>query len=78
MQQVTEQYLSPAAIQTLLTAIPEKIRIAPIAHAEELEYPVEAVIEMAIAGLLDEDAITFADCKLMIANGKLKILDSMR
>ena len=78
MQQVTEQHLSPAAIQTLLMAVPEKIRIALIVYAEELEYPVEAVIEMAIAGLLDEDAITFADCKPMTANGKLKILDSMR
>ena len=78
MQQLTEQHLSPAAIQTLLMAVPEKIRIALIAYAEELEYPVEAVIEMAIAGLLDEDAITFADCKPMTANGKLKTLDSMR
>ena len=46
-----------------------------MAYAEELEYPVEAVIEMAIAGFLDENALSFTDCKPMTSGGKLKMLD---
>ena len=31
-------------------------------HAAEIEYPPEAVLEMAIASFLDPDAVTFDDC----------------
>ncbi len=75
MQQLTEQHLSPTASQTFLNAVPEKIRLALMAYAEELEYPVEAVIEMAIAGFLDENALSFSDCKPMTSSGNLKMLD---
>ncbi|WP_431660933.1 hypothetical protein [Pantanalinema rosaneae] len=33
------------------------------AHAQETQYPLEMVLEMAIAGFLDNEAITFADCR---------------
>ena len=75
MPQLTEPHLSPTASQTFLNAVPEKIRLALMAYAEELEYPVEAVIEMAIAGFLDENALSFTDCKPMTSGGKLKMLD---
>jgi len=29
----------------------------------EIDYPVEAIIETAIASFLDTDALSFADCK---------------
>jgi hypothetical protein len=76
MQQLTHQPLSSATAQSFLEAVPEKIKTALTAYAAELDYPVEAVIEMAIAGFLDEDALTFADCQPMTSNGKLKMLDS--
>jgi hypothetical protein len=46
-----------------LEQLPERIRAALITRAAEIDYPVEAVVEMAIAGYLDSEAIGFADCK---------------
>lgn len=34
-----------------------------IARATEIEYPIESVVEMAIASFLDAEALGFADCK---------------
>jgi len=31
--------------------------------ATEIDYPVEAILEMAIASFLDTEALSFADCK---------------
>jgi hypothetical protein len=67
----TLEQLSPAAAQTILANLPERIRAAFIARAAEINYPVEAVVEMALAGYLDSEAITsgrsktngFVDCK---------------
>ena len=78
MQQLTSPHLSETSAQALLNSVPEKIRLALIAYAAELEYPIEAVIEMAIAGFLDEDAIGFIDCQPMSTNCKLNMLDSDR
>lgn len=39
-----------------------KILEALIARAAEIDYPVEAVLESAIASSLDPDALSFADC----------------
>lgn len=43
--------------------LPEGIRAALIARAAEIEYPVEAVIEMAITSFLDTETLGFADCQ---------------
>jgi|GEM_PF-189636 len=75
MQQLADQHLSAAAAQTLLDAVPERIRTAMLAYAAEIEYPLEAVIEMAIAGFLDQDALSFTDCEPMTSGGKLKMLE---
>jgi hypothetical protein len=32
-------------------------------RAKEIDYPVEAVLEMAIAGFLDGESLSFMDCK---------------
>jgi hypothetical protein len=34
-----------------------------VVHAAEIEYPIEAVLEMAIASFLDIEALGFADSK---------------
>lgn len=75
MPQLTDQHLSAAAAQALLDAVPERIRTALLAYAAEIEYPLEAVIEMAIAGFLDQDALSFTDCKPITSDGKLKMLE---
>lgn len=77
MPQLTDQHLDAAAAQTLLDAVPERIRTALLAYAAEIEYPLEAVIEMAIAGFLDQDALSFADCKPMTSDGQLRMLEHL-
>lgn len=57
-----DEHLSPVAAKMILAALPEHIQRALLAHAQETQYPLEMVLEMAIAGFLDREAITFADC----------------
>ncbi len=57
------EQLSSCDAEVILERLPERIRSALIARATEIEYPVEAVIEMAIASFLDTEALSFADCK---------------
>jgi hypothetical protein len=61
--------LSASAATTLLEVLPENIRSAIEAYAEAMEYPIEAVVEMAIASFLDEDAVNFQDCRPLAAMG---------
>lgn len=63
MQAKLQEQLSPADAEVILERLPERIRAALIARAAEIEYPVEAVIEMAIASFLDIEALGFADCQ---------------
>lgn len=58
----TPKHLTPEAAQALMENLPEKIRLGLQTCAAQLGYPVEAVIEMAIAGYLDEDSVSFAGC----------------
>jgi hypothetical protein len=46
-----------------LERFPERIQTALVARAAEIEHPIEAIIEMALAGYLDSEAIGFDDCK---------------
>ena len=57
------EQLDPTDADVILGSLPKRIRLALLARAKEIEYPIEAVIEMAIASFLDEEAISFADCK---------------
>jgi flagellar motor switch protein FliG len=63
MQSTTLEQLTPTAAQTILENLPERIRAAFIDRAAEINYPVEAVVEMALAGYLDSESIGFVDCK---------------
>jgi hypothetical protein len=47
----------------ILAALPDHIQRALLAYGSETEYPIEMVLEMAIAGFLDSEALTFVDCK---------------
>jgi hypothetical protein len=59
----TFDQLTPDTAQVILGQLPERIRKAFIQRAMEIDYPIEAVIEMALAGYLDREAIAFVDCK---------------
>lgn len=63
MQAKLQEQLTSADAEVILGRLPERIRKALIARATEIEYPVEAVIEMAIASFLDTEALGFADCQ---------------
>lgn len=63
MQAKLQEQLSPADAEVILGRLPERIRMALIDRAAEIEYPIEAVIEMAIASFLDAEALGFVDCK---------------
>jgi hypothetical protein len=49
MQVELLEKLSTSDAAIILERLPEKIRTALIAHVTEIEYPVEAVIEMEIS-----------------------------
>jgi hypothetical protein len=59
----TTEHLNPVAARMMLAAFPEHIRSAIERRAKEIDYPVEAVLEMAIAGFLDGESLSFMDCK---------------
>jgi hypothetical protein len=63
MQTKLLEQLSAADAEIILERLPERIRLAMIARSAEIEYPIEAVVEMAIASFLDTEALGFADCK---------------
>jgi hypothetical protein len=63
MQAKLQEQLSPVDAEVILGRLPERIRTALIHRAIEIEYPIEAVVEMAIASFLDTEALGFADCK---------------
>lgn len=63
MQAKLQDQLSPADAEVILERLPVRIRAALLARAAEIEYPIEAVVEMAIASFLDSEALGFADCK---------------
>jgi flagellar motor switch protein FliG len=63
MQTTILEQLTPAAAQTILAQLPDRIQQAILKRSAEINYPVEALLEMAIAGYLDNEAIGFADCK---------------
>jgi hypothetical protein len=63
MQTTDKEQLSAADAIAILACLPERIRTAILARATAIEYPIEAVVEMAFASFLDSEALGFADCK---------------
>jgi len=58
------QHLPPEAIHSLMTHWPDCVKVALIEKATQLEWSLEAAIEMAIASFLDSEAFSFEDCLL--------------
>ncbi len=63
MQVKTSEQISPKDTEIILRHLPDWIQDALIARATEIDYPVEVIIEMAIASFLDGEALSFEDCK---------------
>jgi hypothetical protein len=51
--QQSDEHRSPVAAKMFLAALPERIQRALLAHAKEIQYSLEMVLGMAIAGFLD-------------------------
>ena len=49
MQTTNKELLSATDAQAILACLPERIRTALITRAATIDYPIEAVVEMAIA-----------------------------
>lgn len=64
----TIQHLDANTAHAFLEKLPKHIREALLARAAEINYPVEAVLESAIAASLDPDALSFVDCKPVSSN----------
>jgi hypothetical protein len=64
IQVIQTQHLSSEAIQTLVEYLPDYVKTALQTKSTELECPLEATIEMAIASFLDHEAFSFEDCLL--------------
>jgi hypothetical protein len=62
-QQDTTEHLSPELTANFLAGLPEKIRDGLETRAKNMNYPVWAILEMAIAGYLDDEALSFVDCQ---------------
>lgn len=62
LEQETIEHLSPVAARMILAALPDHIRDSFEGRAADIEYPVEAVLEMALAGFLDSECLSFSDC----------------
>jgi hypothetical protein len=50
----------------LLAVLPEYSRDAYGNHAKQVDYSTEIILEMALAGFLHPDSLTFTDCKPQI------------
>lgn len=55
--------LSPVAARMMLAAFPPHIAAAFERRAKDIDYPIEAVLEMAISAFLDNESLSFVDCK---------------
>jgi hypothetical protein len=63
MQTTVLEELLASDAQVILDRLPERVRMALLDRAAEIEYPIERVVEMAIASFLDTEALGFADCR---------------
>jgi hypothetical protein len=63
MQVKLSEQISSDDAEIILKHLPDWIQDALISRATEIDYPIETIIEMAIASFLDTEALSFADCK---------------
>ena len=60
-QTLNIQHLPPSAIHSLMTHLPDYVKVALMEKATQLECSLESTIEMAIASFIDSEAFSFED-----------------
>lgn len=64
MQAATQiNHLDRATAVEFLDKLPAHIKQAFYDRATQIDYPIEAVLESAIAASLDPESLSFVDCK---------------
>jgi hypothetical protein len=63
-QSITTKHLTTASIEQITHDLPDYVKAALLEKSTEMECSLEAVVEMAIASFLDEEAFSFEDCLL--------------
>jgi hypothetical protein len=63
-QTIATKHLTSESIDRIAHDLPDYIKVALLEKSVEMECSLEAVIEMAIASFLDEEAFSFEDCLL--------------
>jgi hypothetical protein len=56
-------HLDQETAVAFLDKLPPHIKKAFYDRAAQIDYPIEAVLESAIAAALDPESLSFADCK---------------
>ena len=72
MPATSTPHLSAKAAHAFLESLPVAIQAALVSYATATDYPVEAVLEMAVAGFLDPDSLSFTDCNPLAVVKELK------
>jgi hypothetical protein len=63
-QTIAMKHLTAASIEQITHDLPDYVKAALLEKSTEMECSLEAVVEMAIASFLDEEAFSFEDCLL--------------
>ena len=70
------QHLPPEAIHSLMTHLPDYVKVALVEKATQLECSLESAIEMAIASFIDSEAFSFEDCLLSQSLQESELVES--
>jgi hypothetical protein len=63
-QTIATKHLTAVSIEQITHDLPDYVKAALLKKSTEMECSLEAVVEMAIASFLDEEAFSFEDCLL--------------
>ncbi|MBD2023797.1 hypothetical protein [Leptolyngbya sp. FACHB-711] len=64
--------------QTVLAHLPLPLQKGIEQYAAEIEFPPEAVVELAVTFLLDPDATSFEDCQIGVQREQVYLLQQYR
>ncbi len=68
---LSSEPISTADDASLLAVLPPILQSQAIQYAEQIEFPSELVIELAIAHFLDPDSVTFSDCRVKVEQNSI-------
>jgi hypothetical protein len=73
-----QDVLSIPSHETVLAHLPLPLQKGIEQYATEIEFPLEAVVELAVTFLLDPDATSFEDCQVGVQREQVYLLQQYR